>query len=110
MQSAANQSPAPNSLLTGKITGNFAKSGPPPRFWCLISARIQELAIEFRSYILDNGTEMFQASKGQADVRERVADVIQSSIYFRSEMAARREALQLAQDVLDVLRLENFPD
>jgi hypothetical protein len=43
MQSAAN---APNSLLTGKLTGNFAKSGPPPRFSCLISARIQE-TIEF---------------------------------------------------------------
>jgi hypothetical protein len=44
MQSAAN---APKSLLTGKLTGNFAKSGPPPRFSCLISARIQELTIEF---------------------------------------------------------------
>src|SRR5215468_7336096 len=38
---------APNSLLTGKLTGNFAKSGPPPRFSCLISARIQELTVEF---------------------------------------------------------------
>src|SRR6266404_1328970 len=23
----------PNSLLTGKLTGNFAESGPPPRFF-----------------------------------------------------------------------------
>src|SRR5262249_41651500 len=38
---------APNSLLTGKITGNFAKSGPPARFSCLMSARIQELTVEF---------------------------------------------------------------
>jgi hypothetical protein len=40
MQSATNQSPA-------KLTGNFAKSGPPPRFPRLISARIQELTVEF---------------------------------------------------------------
>ena len=32
---------APNSLLTGKLTGNFAKSGPPPRSSYLISSRIQ---------------------------------------------------------------------
>src|SRR5262249_45440577 len=38
---------APNSLLTGKLTGNFARSGPPPRFSYLISARIQELTAEF---------------------------------------------------------------
>ena len=31
----------PNSLLTGKLTGNFAESGHPPRFSCLINARIQ---------------------------------------------------------------------
>jgi hypothetical protein len=29
---ATNQSPYPNSLLTGKLTGNFAQSGPPRRF------------------------------------------------------------------------------
>ena len=38
---------APNSLLTGKLTGNFAESGHPPRFSCLIGARIQWLAAEF---------------------------------------------------------------
>ena len=38
---------APNSLLTGKLTGNFAESGHPPRFLCLIGARIQWLAAEF---------------------------------------------------------------
>jgi hypothetical protein len=32
---------APNSLLTGKITGNFAESGDPPRFSSLINAPIQ---------------------------------------------------------------------
>src|SRR5215471_62298 len=31
----------PNSLLTGKITGNFAESGHPSQFSCLITARIQ---------------------------------------------------------------------
>jgi hypothetical protein len=41
MQSAANQSPPPNSLPTGKLTGNFAESGNSPRFSSLISARIQ---------------------------------------------------------------------
>jgi len=32
---------APNSLLTGKLTGNFTESGPPPRFSGLINGRIQ---------------------------------------------------------------------
>jgi Tripartite tricarboxylate transporter family receptor len=32
MQSAANPSPQANSLLTGKITGNFAESGQPSQF------------------------------------------------------------------------------
>jgi hypothetical protein len=31
---------APNSLLTGKLTGNFAESGRPPRFSHLISTQI----------------------------------------------------------------------
>src|SRR3972149_5796244 len=33
LQSAANPSPTSNSLLTGKLTGNFVDSGPPPRFF-----------------------------------------------------------------------------
>jgi hypothetical protein len=32
---------APNSLLTGKLTGNFADSGSPLRFWRPVSERIQ---------------------------------------------------------------------
>jgi len=40
MQSITNRSP-PNSLLIGKLTGNFAESGHPSRFSRLISARIQ---------------------------------------------------------------------
>jgi hypothetical protein len=28
-------------LIAGKITGNFAESGHPPQFSCLINARIQ---------------------------------------------------------------------
>src|SRR5262245_11270 len=38
---------APNSLLTGKITGNFSESGHPRRFSCLINGRIQWLTTEF---------------------------------------------------------------
>src|SRR5215467_4704755 len=51
---------AANSLLTGKLTGNFAKSGRPPRFSCLMSARIQWLPAEFGNYLvhqLDNCPE-----------------------------------------------------
>jgi hypothetical protein len=47
IQSATNQSPQANSLLTGKITGNFAESGHPLRFSCLINARIQWVTAEF---------------------------------------------------------------
>ena len=32
---------APNSLLTGKLTGNFADSGSLQRFWRSVSERIQ---------------------------------------------------------------------
>jgi hypothetical protein len=44
MQSAANQSPQPNSLLTGKLTGNFANPGLSQRLGCLAAQRIQRLA------------------------------------------------------------------
>jgi hypothetical protein len=36
-----------NSLLTGKITGNFADSGPRSRFWRLVSQQTQSLAVKF---------------------------------------------------------------
>jgi hypothetical protein len=38
---------APNSLLTGKLTGNFAKSGLSVAISCPINARIQRLTAEF---------------------------------------------------------------
>jgi hypothetical protein len=38
---------APNSLLTGKLTGNFANSGPQQRFPHLINELIQSLAAKF---------------------------------------------------------------
>src|SRR6266478_5076162 len=38
---------APNSLLTGKLTGNFANSGPQQRFPHLINELIQRLAAKF---------------------------------------------------------------
>src|SRR5262249_19370117 len=47
MQSAANQSPAANSLLTGKLTGNFAEPGHLSQFSYPIDARIQWLTAEF---------------------------------------------------------------
>src|SRR5262249_39707569 len=37
----------PNSLLTGKLTGNFAESGHPRRFPDLIKELIQRLAAKF---------------------------------------------------------------
>jgi hypothetical protein len=43
----SNPSQHPNSLITGKITGNFAESGHPRPFSCPISARIQCLTAEF---------------------------------------------------------------
>jgi len=38
---------APNSLLTGKLTGNFAESGHPRRFPHLINELIQRLVAKF---------------------------------------------------------------
>ncbi len=37
----------PNSLLTGKLIGNFAKFRPPPRFFCPVTAQNQSLADKF---------------------------------------------------------------
>jgi hypothetical protein len=39
--------PTPNSLLTGKLTGNFADSGSLQRFWRPVSERIQWLPAKF---------------------------------------------------------------
>src|SRR6516162_3484451 len=47
--------------ITGKITGNFAKFGPPPRFSCLLSALIQELTAEFPT---QRNTEFSNAYQG----------------------------------------------
>src|SRR5262249_46623812 len=38
---------APNSLLTGNLTGNFANSGPQQRFLYLINELIQRLGAKF---------------------------------------------------------------
>jgi hypothetical protein len=37
----------PNSLITGKLTGNFTNFGPFPRFSLLIDEQIQSLAEQF---------------------------------------------------------------
>jgi hypothetical protein len=46
-QSQSNLSQRQNSLLTGKITGNFADSGLNPQFWWRVSWRIQSLKAKF---------------------------------------------------------------
>src|SRR6266478_2871299 len=61
---------APNSLLTGKITGNFAESGYPPRFSCLINARIQWLTAEFpaqriREFFSKNRENLVKQQRGR---------------------------------------------
>ncbi len=55
MQSNAHQSPRLNSLLTGKLTGNFVDSGLFPRFGRPVVERIQWLAANS----LRNGTGNF---------------------------------------------------
>jgi hypothetical protein len=47
MQSAANQSPQPNSLLTGKLTGNFADWEIALRVWLPVNQQLQWLADKF---------------------------------------------------------------
>jgi hypothetical protein len=46
-QSQSNLSQQQNSLLTAKITGNFADSGLNPQFWWRVSWRIQSLKAKF---------------------------------------------------------------
>ena len=47
MQPGSNQSPSPNSLLTGKLTGNSAKFSPMRRFPFPIGTQNQKLTAEF---------------------------------------------------------------
>src|SRR5262249_41038769 len=47
MHSRSNRSPNSNSLLTGKLTGNFVDSGPLHDFPRPIGKRIQWLAAKF---------------------------------------------------------------
>jgi hypothetical protein len=51
MQSTANRSPHPNSLLTGKLTGNFADSRLLQHFSCVASQQIQRLAAKFPTHL-----------------------------------------------------------
>jgi hypothetical protein len=53
-QSDSNPSQLSDSLLTGKITGNFADFGPTARFSRPGSQRIQWLAAEF-PYAMEQG-------------------------------------------------------
>src|SRR5262249_38637130 len=46
-QSKSNPSPLPNSLLTGKLTGNFVKIASLMRFCTLTRQQIQKLAAKF---------------------------------------------------------------
>jgi len=43
----------PNSLITGKLTGNFSNSGLFLRFSLLIVKQVQWLAEQFGNYNLD---------------------------------------------------------
>src|SRR5215510_3218317 len=63
---------APNSLLTGKLTGNFAESGPLLRFRRPINEPIQRLAAKFptqhnREFFRDN-REFNRASSESAEL------------------------------------------
>src|SRR5260370_40412942 len=64
MQSACEPVSAPNSLLTGKITGNFAESGHPSQFSCPINPRIQPLTAEFPA---QSNREFLNAYQGNLD-------------------------------------------
>src|SRR5262249_40339980 len=90
-----------NSLLTGKITGNFAKSGRPPRFSCLIGARIQELAAEFPTQrnreFLDTYQGMFFEEQGIliagaakpgpiSNTGRRRSKLVRSDVRFRPDL------------------------
>ena len=54
MQSAANQSPRQNSLLTGKLTGNFAESGHPTAIFVL-HQRVDSIAYGRIPYLTEQG-------------------------------------------------------
>ena len=58
----------PNSLLTGKLTGNFAESGHPRRFPHLINELIQRLASQI-PYATEQG--IFAAITGNFGLHPR---------------------------------------
>jgi hypothetical protein len=61
MQSDANPSQHPNSLITGKITGNFENSGPQQPFSLLIVAKIQIVKVKFPT---QRNREFLEAEQG----------------------------------------------
>src|SRR5437763_16313296 len=67
MQSTANLSPLPNSLLTGKLTGIFAYSGPILRFERPIEQQLQCLAAKFPTQrnreLFSRNRELFETNR-----------------------------------------------
>src|SRR5215211_2329597 len=67
MQSTANLSPLANSLLTGKLTGIFAFSGPILRFERPIEQQLQCLAAKFPTQrnreLFSRNRELFETNR-----------------------------------------------
>src|SRR5258707_14358805 len=61
MQSGSNPSQHPNSLITGKITGNFENSDPREQSSLPIGRKIQTVTIKFPT---QRNTELLEAEQG----------------------------------------------
>ena len=72
---------APNSLLTGKLTGNFADIRPSRRFSRPVSQRIQLLADKFRKRGKSRGC--------QAEAQRRLTSVGKDGMSMQFGTASR---------------------
>jgi hypothetical protein len=101
-QSPSNRSPAPNSLLTGKLTGNFAESGLVRRFSRQLGQQIQCLAGKFPA---QRNRELLGPLQGIFAEEQRIFSV--RAAY--GEKADRREPIKddLCGDGCELVRLTN---
>jgi hypothetical protein len=102
MQSDANPSPHPNFLITGKNTGNFARSGSQQPFLCPIDEQIQCLAAEFPAH---GNREFPDRVSGKNFQRNRRFQAPEQGIRSRPNILAIVSASSNIKDALPARRM-----
>ena len=104
-QSRSNQSLHQNSLLTGKLTGNFAVLGVVLQIWHPINAKLQSVAVKFPK---QKNREFFEASreitKLNRDQPAAVRHHVRNSLWPSTLTRFSLEGEELGSNILQVAR------